>query len=116
MHYSTYVSFQVDKFNYLHPILDGRSRICYMHAVKIHVTVVIDSGHTYHKYTCTTVFVHKVNSPAVKKVCTPKKAIVKKDVKFKVATKKWLWWQTNGKIIFNENNSGEFVGSSITGT
>ena len=30
------------------------------------------------------------NSPAVKKVCGPKKAIVKKDVKSKVAAKKWL--------------------------
>jgi len=32
------------------------------------------------------------NSPAVKKVCGPQKAIVKKDVKSKVAAKKWLWW------------------------
>jgi len=32
------------------------------------------------------------NSPAVKKVCSSKKAIVKKDVKSKVAAKKWLWW------------------------
>jgi len=30
------------------------------------------------------------NNPAVKKVCGPKKAIVKKDVKSKVAAKKWL--------------------------
>jgi len=30
------------------------------------------------------------NSPAVKNVCGPKKAIVKKDVKSKVAAKKWL--------------------------
>jgi len=30
------------------------------------------------------------NSPAVKKVCGPKKAIVKKDVKSKVVAKKWL--------------------------
>jgi len=30
------------------------------------------------------------NSPAVKKVCGPQKAIVKKDVKSKVAAKKWL--------------------------
>jgi len=32
------------------------------------------------------------NSPAVKKVCGHKKAIVKKDVKSKVAAKKWPWW------------------------
>jgi len=32
------------------------------------------------------------NSPAVKKGCGPKKAIVKKDVKSKMAAKKWLWW------------------------
>jgi len=30
------------------------------------------------------------NSPAVKKVCGPKKTIVKKDVKSGVAAKKWL--------------------------
>jgi len=30
------------------------------------------------------------NSPAVKLVCGPKKAIVKKDVKSRVAAKKWL--------------------------
>jgi len=30
------------------------------------------------------------NNPAVKKVCDPKKTIVKKDVKSKVAAKKWL--------------------------
>jgi len=30
------------------------------------------------------------NSLAVKKVCSPKKAIVKKDVKSKVVAKKWL--------------------------
>jgi len=30
------------------------------------------------------------NNPAVKKVCGPKKAIVKKDVKSRVAAKKWL--------------------------
>jgi len=31
------------------------------------------------------------NSPAVKK-CVAQKDIVKKDVKSKVAAKKWLWW------------------------
>jgi len=30
------------------------------------------------------------NSPAVRKGCGPKKAIVKKDVKSKVVAKKWL--------------------------
>ena len=30
------------------------------------------------------------NSPAVKKECGPQKAMVKKDVKSKVAAKKWL--------------------------
>jgi len=30
------------------------------------------------------------NSPAVKKVCGPKKAIVKEDVKSKMVAKKWL--------------------------
>jgi len=30
------------------------------------------------------------SSPTVKKGCGPKKATVKKDVKSKVATKKWL--------------------------
>jgi len=30
------------------------------------------------------------SNPAVKKVCGPKKVIVKKDVKSKVAAKKWL--------------------------
>jgi len=30
------------------------------------------------------------NSPAVKKVCSPKKAIMKQDVKSKAAAKKWL--------------------------
>ena len=30
------------------------------------------------------------NSPAVKKVCGPRNAVVKKDVKSKVAAKKWL--------------------------
>jgi len=30
------------------------------------------------------------NSPAVKQVCGPKNSIVKKDVKSKVAAKKWL--------------------------
>ena len=32
------------------------------------------------------------NSPGVKKVQSPIKAGVKKDVKSKVAAKKWLWW------------------------
>ena len=32
------------------------------------------------------------NSQAVKKGAAPKKAMVKKDVKSKVAAKKWLWW------------------------
>jgi len=30
------------------------------------------------------------SKPAVKKVCSPKKAILKKDVKSKVVAKKWL--------------------------
>jgi len=46
--------------------------------------------------------------PSCKKVYGPKKAIVKKDVKSKVAAKKWL---ANGKI-FNNNNSGEFGAKS----
>ena len=33
--------------------------------------------------------------------------MVKKDVKSKVAAKKWLLWWVNGKS-FNNNNSGEF--------
>ena len=32
------------------------------------------------------------SNPAVKKVGGPKNAVVKKDVKSKVAAKKWLWW------------------------
>ena len=32
------------------------------------------------------------NSQAVKKGAAPIKAMVKKDVKSKVAAKKWLWW------------------------
>jgi len=31
-----------------------------------------------------------ISNPAVKKGCGPKKAIVKKDVKSKMAAKKWL--------------------------
>jgi len=30
--------------------------------------------------------------PSYKKGCDPKNAVVKKDVKFKVVTKKWLRW------------------------
>jgi len=37
------------------------------------------------------------NSPVVKKYAALKKAIMKKDVKSKVAAKKWLWWYANGK-------------------
>jgi len=47
--------------------------------------------------------------PSCKKRCAaPKKAIVKKDVKSKVAAKKWL---CNGKNL-NNNNSGEFGAKS----
>ena len=31
-------------------------------------------------------------NPAEKKCVAPKNAVVKKDVKYKVAAKKWLWW------------------------
>jgi len=37
-----------------------------------------------------------------------KKSSMKKVVKSKVVTQKWLWWSDNGKI-FNNNNSGKFV-------
>ena len=37
------------------------------------------------------VYLHQ-NRQAVKKDVAPKKARVKKDVKSKVAAKKWLWW------------------------
>jgi len=39
------------------------------------------------------------NSPAVKKCAAPKKAIVKKDVKFKVSAKKWLDGRLIAKIL-----------------
>jgi len=38
----------------------------------------------------------------------PKRAIVKKDVKSKVAAKKWLWQLVKSKK-FNNDNSGKFV-------
>jgi len=50
--------------------------------------------------------------PSCKKSVWPKKkAIVKKDMKCKVAAKKWLWWLANGKI-YNNDNSGEFGAKS----
>jgi len=46
--------------------------------------------------------------PNCKKRCGPcKKGSMKKVMKSKVATQKWLWWFENGKF-FNSNNSGEF--------
>ena len=44
----------------------------------------------------------------LKKCATPKKAIVKKDVKSKVVAKKWLRWQQN----FNSDNLAEFGAKS----
>ena len=41
-----------------------------------------------HVYICNRYLIQ--NSQAVKKVCGPQKAMVKKDVKSKVAAKKWL--------------------------
>jgi len=40
--------------------------------------------------TCVSCYVESKNSPAVKKCVASKKAIVKKDVKSKVAANKWL--------------------------
>ena len=45
--------------------------------------------HNIHLYTCRVKNLIK-NSEAVKKGVAPKKAMVKKDVKSKVAAKKWL--------------------------
>jgi len=42
-------------------------------------------------------------SPAVKKICCPKKAVVKNDLKSKLTAKKVRYWQN-----FNSNDSGEF--------
>ena len=44
----------------------------------------------------------------LKKMCGPKKAMVKK---MTVAAKKWLWWQVNIKN-FNCNNASEFGAKS----
>jgi len=40
-------------------------------------------------------------------VCSPQEGHRKKDMKFKVADKEWLWWYANGKN-FNNDHSGEF--------
>ena len=43
-----------------------------------------------------------------KKLCSPQEGHCEKDVKSKVAAKKWLWWQIKSKN-FNNDNSGKFV-------
>jgi len=50
------------------------------------------------------------NSLAVKE-CEPPEGYSEKDVKSKVAAKKWLWWWVNG-YNFNNDNSGEFGAKS----
>ena len=53
----------------------------YLMTRNVHTNIVHFIGCVYNLYQ---------NSQAVKKGVTPKKARVKKDVKFKVAAKKWL--------------------------
>jgi len=60
-------------------------------------------------------YISTQKQPNCKKRCGPcKKGCMKKVVKSKVVTQKWLWWSDNGKN-FNNNISGKFVLPPPTG-
>ena len=51
-------------------------------------------------------YLHKNSQTVKKSAAYAKKASMKKVLKVKEVTQKWLWWSDNGRI-FNNNNSGE---------
>jgi len=69
---------------------------------------VLSYGQYYTLNSCTVCMsnIYSKNSPAVKKYAAPKKAIMKKDVKSKVAA---CDGKLIAKILLTTNNSGEFV-------